>query len=294
MQWLVAARIRTHGRQLPEAPHTLPPLRETIARHGLAARRALGQNFLLDLNLTRRIARAAGPLENVTIVEIGPGPGGLTRALLLEGASHVVAIERDERCLAALQDIATAYPGRLDIVAADARKIDYEALNLRAPSRIVANLPYNVSVPLLIGWLEKADQIASMTCMFQREVADRITAGPGGKSYGRLAVLANWRCRTRKLFDIPARAFTPPPKIVSTVIELVPWEDLPHPCDIAALQAVAAAAFGQRRKMLRRSLAGLGVGAEALLKAADIDPTARAETLDIAQFAALARAYEGA
>lgn len=268
----------------------LPPLREVIGRHGLSARKGLGQHFLLDLNLTCRIARAAGAIGEGTVIEIGPGPGGLTRALLMEGAARVIVVERDARCIEALADLREAAVGRLEIVEGDALEIDTAMLGA-PPRRIVANLPYNVSVPLLIGWLEKADRVASMTCMFQKEVADRITAGPGGKSYGRLAVLANWRCRTRKLFDIPARAFTPPPKIVSTVIEMVPWEDLPHPCDIAALQAVAAAAFGQRRKMLRRSLAGLGVDTEALLKAADIDSTARAETLDIAQFAALARAY---
>lgn len=268
----------------------LPPLREVIGRHGLSARKGLGQHFLLDLNLTCRIARAAGAIGEGTVIEIGPGPGGLTRALLMEGAARVIAVERDARCIEALADLREAAVGRLEIVEGDALEIDTAMLGA-PPRRIVANLPYNVSVPLLIGWLEKADRVASMTCMFQKEVADRITAGPGGKSYGRLAVLANWRCRTRKLFDIPARAFTPPPKIVSTVIELVPWKDFPHPCDIAALQAVAAAAFGQRRKMLRRSLAGLGVDTEALLKAADIDPTARAETLDIAQFATLARAY---
>ena len=268
----------------------LPPLREVIGRHGLSARKGLGQHFLLDLNLTCRIARAAGAIGEGTVIEIGPGPGGLTRALLMEGAARVIAVERDARCIEALADLREAAVGRLEIVEGDALDIDTAILGA-PPRRIVANLPYNISVPLLIGWLEKADRVASMTCMFQKEVADRITAGPGGKSYGRLAVLANWRCRTRKLFDIPARAFTPPPKIVSTVIEMVPWEDIPHPCDIAALQAVAAAAFGQRRKMLRRSLAGLGVDTEALLKAADINPTARAETLDIAQFAALARAY---
>ncbi|MDH5558112.1 MAG: 16S rRNA (adenine(1518)-N(6)/adenine(1519)-N(6))-dimethyltransferase RsmA [Alphaproteobacteria bacterium] len=275
---------------VPDAVEALTPLREVIARHGLAARKGLGQHFLLDLNLTSRIARAAGDIGEGTVVEIGPGPGGLTRALLIEGAARVIAIERDGRCIEALADLIKAADGRLEIVEADALKVEIDSLGA-PPRRIVANLPYNVSVPLLIGWLEKAGQIASMTLMFQKEVADRITATPGNKSYGRLAVLANWRCRTRKLFDIPARAFTPPPKVISSVVELVPYDEPPHPCDMDALQAVAAAAFGQRRKMLRRSLASLNVNTEALLETAGIDPTARAETLDIAQFAALARAY---
>ncbi|MEN8196784.1 MAG: 16S rRNA (adenine(1518)-N(6)/adenine(1519)-N(6))-dimethyltransferase RsmA [Pseudomonadota bacterium] len=275
---------------VPDAVAALPPLREVIARHGLAARKGLGQHFLLDLNLTGRIARAAGDIGRGTVIEVGPGPGGLTRALLTEGAGQVIAVERDRRCIEALADLREAAAGRLEIVEGDALEIDTASLG-KTPRRIVANLPYNVSVPLLIGWLEQAEHIASMTCMFQREVADRITAAPGGKSYGRLAVLANWRCRTRKLFDIPARAFTPPPKVVSAVVELIPYAEPPHPCDITALQTVTAAAFGQRRKMLRRSLGSLGVDTETLLKASGIEPTARAEALDIAQFAALARAY---
>ena len=274
----------------PDAVAALLPLREVIARYDLGARKRLGQHFLVDLNLTGRIARAAGKIGEGTVIEVGPGPGGLTRALLLEGAARVVAVERDARCIEALADLVEAADGRLEIVEGDALEIDIASLG-EAPRRVVANLPYNVSVPLLVGWLERAGQIASMTCMFQREVADRITATPGRKSYGRLAVLANWRCRTRKLFDIPARAFTPPPKVVSAVVELIPYDEPPHPCDIAALQTVAAAAFGQRRKMLRRSLGSLGVDTETLLKTADIDPTARAEALDIEQFAALARAF---
>lgn len=275
---------------VPEAVAALPPLREVIARHDLAARRRLGQHFLLDLNLTGRIARAAGKIGEGTVIEVGPGPGGLTRALLMEGAAKVIAVERDQRCIEALADLVEAAAGRLEIIEGDALEIDTASLG-ETPRRIVANLPYNVSVPLLIGWLEKAGQIASMTLMFQKEVADRITAVPGGKSYGRLAVLANWRCQTRKLFDIPARAFTPPPKVVSAVVELIPYAEPSHPCDITALQTVTAAAFGQRRKMLRRSLGGLGVDTEALLKTTGIDPTARAESLDLAQFAMLARAF---
>ncbi|MDH3229372.1 MAG: 16S rRNA (adenine(1518)-N(6)/adenine(1519)-N(6))-dimethyltransferase RsmA [Alphaproteobacteria bacterium] len=275
---------------IPEAVAALPPLREVIARHGLQARKGLGQHFLLDLNLTRRIARAAGDIAAGTVIEIGPGPGGLTRALLIEGAARVVAVERDPRCIEALAPLVDAAHGRLEIVEGDALEADAASLGT-PPRRIVANLPYNVSVPLLVGWLEAAQAFASMTCMFQKEVADRITAAPGGKSYGRLAVLANWRCRSRRLFDVPARAFTPPPKVTSAVVELVPYDAPPHRCDIAALQEVAAAAFGQRRKMLRRALAALGGDTEALLASAGIDPTARAETLDIAQFAALARAW---
>ena len=274
-----------------DAVAALPPLRDVIAEHGLAARKGLGQHFLLDLNLTGRIARAAGDITKGAVIEIGPGPGGLTRALLMAGAAEVVAVERDARCIEALAGLIAAAQGRLKIIEADALEIDIASLG-KAPRRIVANLPYNVSVPLVIGWIEKAEEIASMTLMFQKEVGDRIVAGPGDKSYGRLAVLANWRCRTRQLFDIPARAFTPPPKVISTVIELIPYDEPPFPCGIDALQTVTAAAFGQRRKMLRRSLGGLGVEMEALMATAGIDPTARAETLTVEQFAALARAYE--
>lgn len=272
-----------------DAVAALPPLRDVISRYGLAARRGLGQHFLLDLNLTRRIARAAGDIESGTVLEVGPGPGGLTRALLMEGAGRVVAIERDARCVAALADLVAAAAGRLQLLEADALEVDVATVG-SPPRRIVANLPYNISVPLLIRWLLAADAVAGMTLMFQREVADRIAAGAGEPAYGRLSVLANWRCRTRRLFDIPAAAFTPKPKVASAVVELVPHASPPHPCDVQALQRVTAAAFGQRRKMLRRSLATLGVDAERLLEAAGIDPTARAETLKIAQFAALARA----
>ncbi len=274
----------------PDPVAGLAPLGDVIAAHGLAARKGLGQHFLLDINLTRRIARAAGEIGTGTVIEIGPGPGGLTRALLLEGAARIIAVERDSRCVEALSQLVEAAAGRLEVVEGDALEVETATLG-EPPRRIVANLPYNISVPLLIDWLESASAVASMTCMFQKEVAARITAGPGGKTYGRLAVLANWRCRTRKLFDIPARAFTPPPKVTSSVVELIPHEEPPYPCDIRALQQVTAAAFGQRRKMLRRSLATLGVDTEALMKAAGIDPTARAETLDTAQFAALTRGF---
>ncbi len=267
----------------------LPPLREVIARHGLAARHSLGQHFLLDLNLTGRIARAAGDLTLGTTIEIGPGPGGLTRALLANGAT-VIAIERDERCLAALAEIAAAWPGRIDVRHADALAIAVHELGA-PPRRIVANLPYNVATPLLIGWLHHANAFESMTLMFQKEVADRIVAEPDTPDYGRLSVFAQWRCTARRLFDISPRAFTPPPKVVSSVVSLVPRREPLAPAIAADLERVTAAAFGQRRKMLRQSLRSLGVDAAALLDAAGIDPTRRAETLDIAEFAALTRAF---
>jgi 16S rRNA (adenine1518-N6/adenine1519-N6)-dimethyltransferase len=268
----------------------LPPLRTVIARHGLGARKSLGQHFLLDLNLTVRIARAAGNLGKGTVIEVGPGPGGLTRALLGAGAARVIAIERDPRCIEALAELRDAANGRLEIIAADARKIDIAALG-DAPRRIVANLPYNVATPLLIDWLTKAEAFAGMTLMFQREVADRIVAHAGDPAYGRLSVIANWRCLTAKLLNLPARAFTPAPKVASAVIALTPYASPPFPADQAALEAVTAAAFGQRRKMLRGALKSLKTDPLALLKTADIDPTARAETVDIAGFSALARAY---
>ena len=268
----------------------LPPLRDVIAAHGLGARKALGQHFLLDLNLTSRIARAAGALENVTVIEIGPGPGGLTRALLSEGADKVVAIERDPRCIAALAELQDVSDGRLEIWQADAREVDIAALG-DPPRKIVANLPYNVGTPLLVNWLTQASSLDSMTLMFQREVADRIVAQPGEPAYGRLSVLANWRCRTRKLFNVPARAFTPPPNVESAVVSLTPHVSLPFPAEQRALEQVTAAAFGQRRKMLRGALKSLPIDSMSLLETAAIDPTRRAETLDIAEFASLARAF---
>jgi 16S rRNA (adenine1518-N6/adenine1519-N6)-dimethyltransferase len=274
-------------------PDGLPPLRDVIRGLDLSARRSLGQNFLLDFNLTRRIARAGGPLEGATIVEIGPGPGGLTRALLLEGAKRVVAIEKDRRCLPALADIATAYPGRLDVVEADAIEIDYAKLNLAPPCRIVANLPYSVATPLLIGWLKTSPWppwFDRLVLMFQREVAERIVAKPRSKDYGRLSVIAQWRTKSRILFGIPARAFTPVPKVDSSLVELVPTADPAPPCDIAVLEKVTAAAFGQRRKMLRSSLRQITPDAEALLNSLGIAPTARAEELAVADFARLANA----
>jgi 16S rRNA (adenine1518-N6/adenine1519-N6)-dimethyltransferase len=271
----------------------LPPLRDVIARYDIAARKSLGQNFLLDLNLTARIARVAGRLDGVTVVEVGPGPGGLTRALLAEGAAHVVAIERDERCLAALAEVSAHYPGRLTVVAADALAVDMPSL-VPAGSRavVVANLPYNIATPLLVGWLRSEPWppwFASLTLMFQREVAERIVARPGGKNYGRLGVLAGWRAEATIEFDVPPRAFTPPPKVTSSVVHLRPRAH-PLACDPAVLERVVAAAFGQRRKMLRQSLRSLGVDPALLLGAAGIEGTRRAEEIDVAGFVALANA----
>ncbi|HET7211151.1 MAG TPA: 16S rRNA (adenine(1518)-N(6)/adenine(1519)-N(6))-dimethyltransferase RsmA [Methyloceanibacter sp.] len=274
-------------------PDGLPPLREVIRALGLTAKKSLGQNFLLDFNLTRRIARAAGPLEGVTVVEIGPGPGGLTRALLLEGASRIVAIEKDRRCLPALEDIAALYPGRLHVVAADAKDFDYAALALSTPVRIVANLPYSVATPLLISWL-KSDPwppwFDRMVLMFQREFAERIVAPPGGKDYGRLSVLAQWRTEPRILFTLPAAAFTPRPKVDSALVELVPKAEPQPSCDVERLERVTAAAFGQRRKMLRAALRQLVPDSETVLESIGIDPRARAEELPVEAFCRLANA----
>lgn len=270
----------------------LPPLREVIRRHDLSARKSLGQNFLLDLNLTARIARAAAPLEEATIIEIGPGPGGLTRALLALGAKRVVAIERDDRALAALAEIAARYPGRLEIVAGDALAVDLAPHLDGGPTRIVANLPYNISTPLLIGWLSTEPWppfFDMMVLMFQREVAERIVARDGEDAYGRLSVLANWRSEPKILFDVSPSAFVPPPKVTSSVVRFVPRAN-PEPCDRRALERVTEAAFGQRRKMLRQSLKSLGVDSAILLDAAGIEPTERAENVPVSGFVAMARA----
>jgi 16S rRNA (adenine1518-N6/adenine1519-N6)-dimethyltransferase len=266
----------------------LPPLREVIARFDLGARKALGQNFLLDLNLTGRIARSAGDLSGVTVIEIGPGPGGLTRALLNSDAAAVVAVERDSRCIVALADLVEASEGRLRLIEGDALEVDPEAI-APAPRAIVANLPYNVATPLLIGWLKRIEQFRSLTLMFQREVADRLSAKPGTKAYGRLSVIAQWRAEVRPMFNLPARAFTPPPKIESTVVQLIP-RAVPEPAEFSDMEAVTAAAFGQRRKMLRASLKSLGK-AEALIEEAGLIPTQRAEEVPVVGFAALARAW---
>jgi 16S rRNA (adenine1518-N6/adenine1519-N6)-dimethyltransferase len=274
-------------------PDGLPPLREVIRELGLSAKKSLGQNFLLDFNLIRRIARAAGPLEGTSVVEVGPGPGGLTRALLLEGATRVVAIEKDQRCLPALYAIAALYPGRLDILPADAREVDYGALALSSPARVVANLPYSVATPLLISWLKTEPWppwFDRLVLMFQREVAERIVAVAGGKNYGRLAVLCQWRTAPRILLTLPAEAFTPRPKVDSALVELVPRKAPQPPCEVSALEKVTAAAFGQRRKMLRSALRQLTPDSETLLQALGIDPKARAEELGVAEFCRIANA----
>lgn len=272
-------------------PPELPPLREVIARHGLMAKKSLGQNFILDLNVTRRIARAAGPLDDTTVIEIGPGPGGLTRALLGAGAKRVVAIERDRRAIAALEELATPYSGRLDIIEGDALELDPAALS-EPPRQIVANLPYNIATALLLRWLDRIGDYRSLTLMFQREVAERLVAMPRTPAYGRLSVIVQWLAEPKILFDLPPRAFVPPPKVTSSVVSLVPRPEPLAPADKAILERVTAAAFGQRRKMLRASLKTLGVPVEPLLIATAIAPTARAEELSVPQFCALARALQ--
>lgn len=265
-----------------------PKLRDLIARHGLDARKSLGQHFLLDLNLTRRIARAAGDVSAGTSIEIGPGPGGLTWALLEAGA-RVIAIERDARCIAALRELTAQWPERLTVIEADALTVDAHELGA-PPRRIVANLPYNVATPLLLRWLARASAFESLTLMFQKEVAERLAAAPGTKAYGRLSVAAQWRCQVRRLFDIDPRAFVPPPQVVSSVVRFEPYREPQPPADPSVMERVVAAAFAQRRKMLRQSLRALTPDAEALLAKAGIEPTRRAETLSIAEFAALAHA----
>ena len=268
----------------------LPPLREVIARFGLSPKKSLGQNFLFDLNLTRRIARAAAPLDGFTIIEVGPGPGGLTRALLLEGATNIIAIERDQRAIAALEEVAAAWPGSLTIVSGDALEADFAGL-ANGPAKIVANLPYNIATLLLTGWLTEASWppwFASLTLMFQKEVAMRIVAKAGGKDYGRLSVLCQYRCEAKRLFDVNRSAFTPPPKVTSSIVQLIP-RAVPLPsCDLKVLERVTASAFGQRRKMLRQSLKTLVAEPEALLAKAGIDPELRAEQVPVEGFARMA------
>lgn len=265
----------------------LPPLRETIAAHDLDAKKRFGQHFLLDLNLTRRIARAAAPLDEGTVIEVGPGPGGLTRALLLEGAASVVAVELDRRAIGALRELEAAADGHLALVEADALQVEPAALG-PAPRRIVANLPYNVSTPLLVRWLHAADELTDMVLMFQKEVVDRLVASPRSKDYGRLSVLAQHVCEVRRLFDIPASAFVPPPKVVSSVARLTPRPAADRLADLRPLERLTAAAFGQRRKMLRGSLAGLFGDPTAVLTELGLSPTARAEELSVADFVRLA------
>ena len=266
----------------------LPPLRDIIAEHDLAAKKQLGQNFLLDLNLTSRIARTAGDLSNTTVIEVGPGPGGLTRAILAAGAKQVIAVERDERCIDALEHyLVPAYPGRLKIISGDALEQDFNAI-ASGPKRIMSNLPYNIATPLLIGWLKNAQAFEGFTLMFQKEVADRITAKPRTKAYGRLSIICQWLCEVRPEFNIDARAFTPPPKVQSTVVTLTPRAEPLAPATWGAMEKVTAAAFGQRRKMLRQSLKSIGIDPND----AGIKETSRAEELSIEDFAKLARLLE--
>ncbi len=274
----------------------LPPLREVIAAHGLSAKKSLGQNFLLDLNLTAKIARAAGDLTTHDVLEIGPGPGGLTRGLLASGARHVVAVEKDARAIPALKEIAEAYPGRLTVIEGDALDID-PLKHLTPPIRIAANLPYNVGTELLTGWLDPTDGAwppfwDSLTLMFQKEVAQRIVAAPGSKAYGRLSVLAAWRTEARIAMELPPEAFTPPPKIRSAVVHIRRLDAPRFEADAATLRHVVATAFNQRRKMLRASLKGLHPEIEGVLLDAGIKPTARAETLSLEEFCTLARALK--
>ena len=283
----------TTGERTKPTPDGLAPLRAVIEAHGLAAKKALGQNFLLDLNITRKIARFCGDMTNRTILEVGPGPGGLTRALFLEGAQRVIAVERDERCEGALAEIAARYPGRLDVHFGDAMKAEWPALleGNTGPVTIAANLPYGVASQLLAGWLETEPWppfYERMVLMFQREVAERIVAEPGSKAYGRLSVLSQWRCEARIVMNLPAEAFTPPPKVASAVVQFVP-RAVPSPaCRVTTLGRVTAAAFGQRRKMLRQSLKQVTPMPELLLKEAGIEPTERAEQLTVADFARMA------
>jgi 16S rRNA (adenine1518-N6/adenine1519-N6)-dimethyltransferase len=285
---------------MTQQPRTvsLPPLREVIARHGLRAKKSLGQNFILDLNVTRRIARAAagdqgGTLADATIIEIGPGPGGLTRALLETGAKRVVAIERDRRAIAALEELAAAYPGRLELIEGDALELDPAAL-AKPPRQIIANLPYNIATALLLRWLDRIGDYRSLTLMFQREVAERLVAAPRSPAYGRLSVIVQWLAEPKILFDLPPSAFVPPPKVTSSIVSLAPRTEPLAPADKAALERVTAAAFGQRRKMLRASLRTLRVPVEPLLQAAGVTPTARPEELSVDEFCALARAMQAA
>ncbi len=273
------------GQTVPTA--SLPPLREVIAKYGLGARHSLGQHFLLDSNLCRRIARTGGSLEGRSVIEVGPGPGGLTRAILDEGAARVVAIEKDRRCIEALMELAAVSEGRLEIVEGDALEVDPAAL-IPGPRRVIANLPYNVATPLLLGWLRQAASYENLTLMFQKEVADRLAAAPRTKSYGRLSIITQWLCQVRFAFNVDKRAFTPPPKVTSSVVLLTPRAEPVAAASWQALETVTAAAFGQRRKMLRSSLKSLAID----LESTGIRPEARAEELSIADFCALARAWE--
>lgn len=274
-------------------PGALPPLREVIARYGIGARRSLGQHFLLDLNITRRIARESGDLDGQTVIEIGPGPGGLTRALLESGAHEIIAIERDTRAIEALSMLCDAYPGRLTVIEEDAMAVSLSSLgDPDRPRTVIANLPYNIAQRLLLLWLRDIQSLHSLTLMFQKEVADRLVATPGGRVYGRLSVITQWLCQVRPLFDLPPSAFVPPPRVTSSVLRLTPRKQPLAPARFDTLERVTAAAFGQRRKMLRAALRTLSKTPLDLLEQAGIDPTVRAETLEVEQFCALAQAFD--
>lgn len=273
-----------------ELPLGLPPLRDVIAKHGLTARKSLGQHFLLDMNLTNRIAQSAGDLSQGTVIEIGPGPGGLTRAILAAGARHLVAIERDDRAVAIAHELAEFYPGRLEVIAEDALKVDLGSLG-SAPRRIIANLPYNISSPLLIAWLSTIKSFTSITVMLQKEVVERLAAAPGTAAYGRLSVITQWLCHVQPLFNVDRRAFTPPPAVTSTVVSLIPRAEPVLAVSQKALETVTAAAFGQRRKMLRSSLKSLGLD-EHIYSTMGIDLNRRAETLSVLEFCIIAAALD--
>ena len=275
----------------PADPDRLEPLREVMDRHGIRAVRSLGQHFLNDRNLIRRIVRAAGPLDESSVLEVGAGPGGLTRELLTAGAVEVVTVERDRRCVAALDELAQDFPGRLRVIAGDALEVDETNL-ISGPAKIVANLPYNIATELFFKWQARPTRFDSLTLMFQKEVAERFIATPRTKAYGRLSVMAQWRYRIRRLLDVPPASFVPPPRVTSTVIQLTPLVEPVAPSDAGSLQRVVAAAFGQRRKMLRQALRGLPCDTDALLTAAEVAEDARAEELGIAEFCALARSFE--
>ncbi len=269
----------------------LPPLRDVIAKYGLGAKKSLGQNFLLDLNLTGRIARTGGDLSQGTVIEIGPGPGGLTRALLENGTKRLIVIERDRRCMDVLAEINQAYDNRIEVIEGDALQVDVANLG-EAPRKIVANLPYNISTVLLLKWIRDIQSFEKLTLMFQKEVADRICAEPGSKSYGRLSILPQWLCHVKPEFNVDRKAFTPPPKIMSTIVSFTPRDQPLAPARRDILEKVVTAAFGKRRKMLRASLKSVTSEPEKILEMAGVDPTARAETLSVEEFCALARAYE--
>jgi 16S rRNA (adenine1518-N6/adenine1519-N6)-dimethyltransferase len=277
---------------LTAAIDNLPPLRDVIARHGLMAKKSLGQNFLLDLNITARVARAAGNLGGKNVIEVGPGPGGLTRALLGGDAAHVYAIERDDRCVAALQEVVAVADGRLSVIPADALEADYAGI-CPSPRAVVANLPYNIATVLLIGWLKRVELFDGLTLMFQKEVAERLTAQTRTKDYGRVSVITQWLCDAAQCFDLPPSAFTPPPKVTSTVVHLTPKRNRTDKAQFRTMEKLTAAAFGQRRKMLRQSLKSLGVDEARMLEDCAIAPTARAEEIDVAGFVRMAEWLDG-